>query len=78
VSFRVKTIEAAELRDWFDAMSSAYFVTADPQAIAAFRRPNLDVNRAWAAYDGARIIATLRTFATELTLPGARNCPQMP
>jgi predicted acetyltransferase len=50
-------------------------VTADPQAIADFRRPNLDVNRAWAAYDGDRIIATLRTFATELTLPGGAQLP---
>ncbi|HEY0869575.1 MAG TPA: GNAT family N-acetyltransferase, partial [Acidothermaceae bacterium] len=75
VSFPVRTIEAAELRDWFDALSSAYFLTADPQAIADFRRPQLELDRAWAAYDGDRIIATLRTFATELTLPGGAQLP---
>jgi predicted acetyltransferase len=70
VTFHVKTVDAAELRAWYDAMSSAFFMTADPQEIADFRRPQLDLNRTWAAYDGDRIIATLRSFSTELTVPG--------
>jgi predicted acetyltransferase len=70
VGFQVKTVDAGELRDWFDALSSAFFSTADPEAIADFRRPDLDLRRTWAAYDGNRIIATLRTFGTEMTVPG--------
>jgi predicted acetyltransferase len=70
VSFQVKTIDDGELRDWFDALSSAFFMTADPQAIADFRRPDVDLRRTWGAYDGDRIIATLRTFGTEMTVPG--------
>jgi predicted acetyltransferase len=70
VSFRVQTVDESELRAWYDAMSSAFFGTADPQATADFRRPQLDLNRTWAAYDGNRIIATLRSFPTELTVPG--------
>jgi predicted acetyltransferase len=70
VTFHVKTVDATELRAWYDALSSAYFLTADPQAIADFRRPQLELNRTWAAYDGDRIIATLRSFPAELTVPG--------
>jgi predicted acetyltransferase len=70
VGFQVKTVDAVELRDWFDALSSAFFSTADPQEVADFRRPDIDLRRTWAAYDGSRIIATLRTFETELTVPG--------
>ncbi len=51
-------------------MGSAFYGTADPQAIADFRRPHLDLARTWAAYDGDRIIATLRSDGTELTVPG--------
>jgi predicted acetyltransferase len=70
VVFDVRTVEETELRAWFSTLSSAFFGTADPQAIAEFRRPQLDLARTWAAYDGDRIIATLRTFRTELTVPG--------
>jgi predicted acetyltransferase len=70
VSLPVKTIDEGELRDWFDVVSSAFFTTADPEAIADFRRPDVDLRRTWAAYDGDRIVATLRTFGTEMTVPG--------
>jgi predicted acetyltransferase len=70
VGFQVKTVDADELRDWWDVVSSAFFITADPQAIADFRRPHVDLGRTWAAYDGDRIIATLRTFESEMTVPG--------
>jgi predicted acetyltransferase len=70
VVFDVRTVEETELRTWYNALSSAFFMTADPQAIADFRRPQLDLGRTWAAYDADRIIATLRTFGTEMTVPG--------
>ena len=68
--FDVRTVQESELRAWYSALSSAFFLTADPGAIADFRRPQLDLGRTWAAYDGDRIIATLRTFGTEMTVPG--------
>jgi len=70
VGFDVRTIEATELRAWYSALSSAFFITADPQAIADFRGPQLELARTWAAYDGDRIVATLRSFGTHLTVPG--------
>jgi len=70
VVFPVRTVEETELRAWYSALASAFFMTADPQAIADFRRPQIELDRTWAAYDGDRIIATLRTFGTELTVPG--------
>jgi predicted acetyltransferase len=70
VAFEVRTVQEAELPAWYTALSSAFYGTADPQALADFRRPQLELARTWAAYDGERIVATLRTFGTEMTVPG--------
>jgi predicted acetyltransferase len=70
VVFDVRTVEETELRAWYVTLSSAFYGTADPQAMADFRRPQLDPGRTWAAFDGDRIAATLRTFGTEMTVPG--------
>jgi predicted acetyltransferase len=63
-------VQETELPAWYTALSSAFYGTADPQALADFRRPQLDLGRTWATYDGDCIIATLRSFGTELTVPG--------
>ena len=68
--FDVRTVQGSELPQWYSTLGSAFYGTADPQAIADFRRPHLDLARTWAAYDGDRIIATLRSYGTELTVPG--------
>ena len=73
--FDVRTVQESELRDWYTTLASAFYGTADPQAIADFRRPQLDFARTWAAYDGDRIIATLRSYLTELTVPGGGILP---
>jgi predicted acetyltransferase len=70
VVFDVRTVQDSELAAWYTALSSAFYGTADPQALADFRRPQLDLGRTWAAYDGDRIAATLRSFGTEMTVPG--------
>jgi predicted acetyltransferase len=70
VVFDVRTVQETELRAWYSALLSAFFGTADPGALADFRRPQLELGRTWAAYDGDRIIATLRTFGPEMTVPG--------
>jgi len=75
VVFDVRTVQGSELPDWYTILSSAFYGTADPQAIADFRRPHLDLARTWAAYDGGRIIATLRSYGTELTVPGGGFLP---
>jgi predicted acetyltransferase len=75
VAFDVRTVQASELRAWYAALSSAFFGTADPQALADFRGPQLDMGRTWAAYDGDRIVATLRSFGTEMTVPGGGVLP---
>ena len=73
--FDVRTVQESELRDWYTTLASAFYGTADPQAVADFRRPQLDFARTWAAYDGDRIIATLRSYLTELTVPGGSILP---
>jgi predicted acetyltransferase len=70
VAFDVRTVDATELRAWYTTLSTAFYGTGDPQAIADLRGPQLDMDRTWAAYDGDRIIATLRSYGTEVTVPG--------
>lgn len=48
----------------------------DPTAMAVVaaeadaRRPWLELDRTWAAFDGDRVVGTLRSFPAELTVPG--------
>jgi predicted acetyltransferase len=70
VGFDVRTVQKSDLRAWYATLSSAFYGTTDPQVIADFRAPQLDMARTWAAYDGDRIVATLRSFGVELTVPG--------
>jgi predicted acetyltransferase len=39
-------------------------------AAAKWKRPFVDLDRTWAAFDGPRLVAGLRSFANELTVPG--------
>jgi predicted acetyltransferase len=75
VGFDVRTVQKSDLRAWYTTLSSAFYGTTDPQAIADFRAPQLDMARTWAAYDGDRIVATLRSYGTELTVPGGATLP---
>jgi predicted acetyltransferase len=70
VSFDIKTVEPAEFAAWHDVMGTAYFLTSDVEAGARWRSGHTDFTRASAAYDAGRIVATLRTFANEITVPG--------
>ena len=71
----IRTIRPDEFEAWVEAAHTAYFQT-DPVAEDAARRlPHTDLERAFAAYDGDRIVGTLRSFATEMTVPGNRQLP---
>lgn len=73
----IRTITDAELPAWFDASQTAFFMWSwgDGESAAAFRRPQIDLERTVGAFDGTTIIGTFRSFATELTLPGGRALP---
>ncbi|HLO36343.1 MAG TPA: GNAT family N-acetyltransferase, partial [Candidatus Deferrimicrobium sp.] len=66
----VRPIHDDELRGWLDTLTIGFLDRPDVDKIAAEVRPHWDLNRAWGAFDGATVVGTTRTWATELTVPG--------
>lgn len=69
MGIEVRTITDEEVPAWCGAMSLGFLNPAG-DADAEARRPGLYLDRTWAAFDGARVVATLRSFPCELTVPG--------
>jgi predicted acetyltransferase len=74
MAIEVRTITDGEVGAWDDAMRVG-FLTHPTEGAAEARRPDLELGRCWAAFDGPRVVATLRTFATDLTVPGGEAVP---
>jgi predicted acetyltransferase len=66
----VRSITEQELPGFIDAMSTGFLDRPDVDKVAVEVASLWDLSRAWAAFDGSRIVGTLRTWATELTVPG--------
>jgi predicted acetyltransferase len=71
----IRTIEPDELRDYMDVMSTAFLDRPDVAKIADEVRELWPMDRTWAAFDGAAMCGTFRSFATELTVPGGAQIP---
>jgi predicted acetyltransferase len=70
----VRTIAASEVSPWIDAMRAGFL--NDPvtdQAESEWRGTFFDLDHTWAALDGERIVGTLRSFDTRLSVPGGRE-----
>ncbi|PRY00022.1 GNAT family N-acetyltransferase [Allonocardiopsis opalescens] len=65
----VRTITESEVDAWCAAWDTGSLNPAGG-ADAPARRRGLLLDRTWAAFDGDRAVATLRSFPAELTLPG--------
>jgi predicted acetyltransferase len=70
----VRTITSDELEPWGAAMMRG-FLGQPREGWAEFARPHYDLARAWAAFDGDRVVGTLRSFESELTVPGGAMLP---
>lgn len=66
----IRPITPDELPAWLGAMATGFHESFDAVAVAAVAQDLHDPGRTWAGFDGARVVSTLRTFATELTVPG--------
>jgi predicted acetyltransferase len=69
MSFTVRRIVADEVPAFSDAMAIGFNRVPDP-AQAEVRRPGIDLDRTFAAFDGDAVVGTSRSFPTPLTLPG--------
>ena len=75
MSPEIRRITSEELPAFFDSMSTGFLERVDVDAIAAEVRPNWDLSRVWAAFDGDAMVGTFRSWATEVTVPGGRQLP---
>jgi predicted acetyltransferase len=65
----VRTIEVHELADWVASMGAGFFHDI-ADGYAEYFAPEVDFDRTWAGIDDGQVVGTLRSFATELTVPG--------
>lgn len=69
MSTEVRRIDAPELGAWAEQMGIGFHFK--PTAgWTEFLREQVDLDRTWGAFDGSGVVGTLRSFATELTVPG--------
>jgi len=67
----VRAVTREELPAWFACFNSAFFMWgSDPQAMADFRGPRMDLERTLGAFDGDTVVGSYRSFPTLLTVPG--------
>jgi len=71
----IRNVREDELHAFIDAMSTAFLFRPDVARIADDVRSVWDLSRVWAGFDGDRVRGTLRTWPTELTLPGRARVP---
>jgi predicted acetyltransferase len=74
MSITIRTIDPSETGAWYETLMTAFGERWDP-SIAEDVRSLWDFRRAWAAFEGERRVGTVRSWATELTLPGGRLLP---
>ncbi|MDQ1428588.1 MAG: hypothetical protein QOK39_2064 [Acidimicrobiaceae bacterium] len=65
----VRTITEEQVPAWCAALNIGFLNPAG-DVDAEIRRPGLFLDRTWGGFDGARIVATLRSFPSEMTVPG--------
>lgn len=69
MDLRVRTIDASEIHEWVRCMGVGFlFNVAD--GYGEYFLGDVDLERTWGAFDGARVVGTLRSFATPFTAPG--------
>jgi predicted acetyltransferase len=76
MSLDVRTVRDEELADFVDAASTAFLERPrELSKVVDFARSHWDLSRTWAAFDGGRVVACLRSFPTEVTVPGGAQVP---
>lgn len=71
----IRRVREDELPAFIESMSAGFLARPDPDKVAAEVKPLWDLERAWAAFEGDRVVGTFRTWATELTVPGGTQLP---
>ena len=69
MTFETRRIGRDELLPWLESVTTTFLERPDIEKVAGLLGPRWDFERIWGAVDG-RIVGTLRTWATEVTVPG--------
>jgi predicted acetyltransferase len=70
----VRRVTPDELLPWLESLTTGFLERPDIRKIAEGLGPYWDYSRLWGAIDG-RVVGTLRSWATELTVPGGALVP---
>src|ERR687894_852777 len=65
----VRTITDDEVGAWCTGLNIGFLNPAG-DVDAKARRPGLFLDRTWGAFDGGTVVATLRSFRSQMTVPG--------
>jgi predicted acetyltransferase len=70
----VRLVSADEAGRWTEQMGVGFHFRPAP-GWSEFFFENVDLDRTWGAFDGETVVGTLRSFPTELTVPGTTQVP---
>jgi predicted acetyltransferase len=70
----IRNVARDELLPWVECLTTAFLERPDVARIAEQLGPYWDPERLWGAFDG-RVVGTLRSWASELTVPGGAHVP---
>jgi predicted acetyltransferase len=65
----VRNIETSDIHGWVQCMGVG-FLNPSSDEFADYFLVDVDLDRTWGAFDGERVVGTLRSFATAFTVPG--------
>lgn len=71
----IRTVGEEETPAWLDCTAATFLDRIDSIRIADEDKPLWDYGRVWGALEGETVVGTLRTWASELTMPGAERLP---
>ena len=75
MTIEIRTVRADQYADYVRAIGIGFLDRPDADAVAAQVSTSWEPARTWAAFDGALICGTFRSWATELTVPGGQALP---
>ena len=75
MSIEIRNARPEEYPAFIEALSAAFLERPDIARVTEAVKPWWDPDRTWAAFDGARVCGTFRSWATELTVPGGARLP---
>jgi predicted acetyltransferase len=70
----IRNVAENEILPWVECVTAAFLSRPDVARIAEQLRPYWDASRLWGAFDD-RVVGTLRSWASELTVPGGAHVP---